>query len=66
MITTPPRNLNLLAGSTLKFEISSSENIEFLIYLKIKHPKVDLFFDDGSHTINQQHTALKKMFLLLM
>jgi hypothetical protein len=56
-------------NSTKKFEsadwvhieIGSSEDIDFLTYLKTKHPKVDLFLDDGGHTMNQQRTALKEM-----
>jgi len=42
-------------------EIGNSEDLEFLQQLKQKYPKVDIFLDDGGHTMNQQIVAMKEM-----
>jgi len=46
----------------IHIEIGSSEDLAFLATLKEKYPKVDLFLDDGGHTMKQQRTAMKEMF----
>jgi hypothetical protein len=46
----------------IHIEIGSSEDPKFLEELKKKYPKVDLFLDDGGHTMNQQRVAMKEMF----
>jgi hypothetical protein len=45
----------------IHIEIGSSEDPLFLARLKKKYPKVDLFLDDGGHTMNQQRVAMKVM-----
>lgn len=45
----------------IHIEIGSSEDPQFLAMLKQKYPKVDLFLDDGGHTMRQQRTAMKEM-----
>jgi len=46
----------------IHIEIGSSEDPEFLAMLRDKYPKVDVFLDDGGHTMNQQRVAMKEMF----
>jgi hypothetical protein len=46
----------------IHIEIGSSEDPTFLASLKEKYPKVDIFLDDGGHTMRQQRTAMKEMF----
>ena len=45
----------------IHIEIGSSEDPEFMATLREKYPKVDLFLDDGGHTMNQQRFAMKEM-----
>lgn len=45
----------------IHIEIGSSEDPEFWAKLREKYPKVDLFLDDGGHTMNQQRVAMKEM-----
>ncbi|KAL7444719.1 hypothetical protein ACHAXM_010927 [Skeletonema potamos] len=45
----------------IHIEIGSSDDPEFLAKLREKYPKVDLFLDDGGHTMNQQRVAMKEM-----
>jgi hypothetical protein len=42
-------------------EIGDSENKEFLAGIKQKYPHVDIFLDDGGHSMAQQITAIKEM-----
>ena len=45
----------------INIEIGSSENVTFLRSIKIKYPHVDVFLDDGGHTMNQQMVAFREM-----
>jgi hypothetical protein len=42
-------------------EIGNSEDRSFLDELKKKYPHVDIFLDDGGHTMNQQKVAMEVM-----
>jgi hypothetical protein len=42
-------------------EIGDSANKEFLAGIKAKYPHVDIFLDDGGHTMAQQINAIKEM-----
>lgn len=46
---------------TVRIEIGDSSNLEFLEYIKSKYPHVDIFLDDGGHTMEQQMFAMKHM-----
>eukprot|EP00956_Cyclotella_meneghiniana_P024854 scaffold50660_cov69-Cyclotella_meneghiniana.AAC.3 len=56
-----PSTKKFESADWIHIEIGSSEDIDFLTMLKKKYPKVDLFLDDGGHTMNQQRTAMKEM-----
>jgi len=45
----------------VKIEIGNSEDPAFWNRMREKYPKVDLFLDDGGHTMNQQRVAMKEM-----
>lgn len=46
---------------TVRIEIGDSSNLEFLENIKRKYPHVDIFLDDGGHTMKQQMFAMKHM-----
>mmetsp|Transcript_22746 Transcript_22746/g.56206 ORF Transcript_22746/g.56206 Transcript_22746/m.56206 type:complete len:377 (-) Transcript_22746:250-1380(-) len=46
---------------TVHIEIGDSGNPEFLNYIKEKYPHVDIFLDDGGHTMSQQRHSLEHM-----
>lgn len=46
----------------IHIEIGDSGDPAFLRQLKNKYPKVDIFLDDGGHTMSQQRTAFVEMF----
>lgn len=46
----------------IKIEIGSQDNPEFWKYIKEKYPKIDLFLDDGGHTMQQQIITFENMF----
>jgi hypothetical protein len=48
-------------GDWVHIEIGNSEDPEFLRGLKQKYPKVDIFLDDGGHTMGQQRVAIQEM-----
>ena len=56
-----PSTKKFESADWIHIEIGDSEDIDFLAMLKKKYPKVDLFLDDGGHTMNQQRTAMKEM-----
>ena len=56
-----PSTKKFESADWIHIEIGHSEDIDFLAMLKKKYPKVDLFLDDGGHTMNQQRTAMKEM-----
>lgn len=46
----------------ISIEIGSQEDRDFLKKLKEKYPRVDIFIDDGGHTMNQQIITFEEMF----
>lgn len=48
-------------GDWVHIEIGDSQDPEFMEYIKKKHPKVDLFLDDGGHTMDQQRFLLREL-----
>lgn len=45
----------------VNIEIGDAENVTFWKEMRLKHPKVDLFLDDGGHTMKQQRITMKEM-----
>eukprot|EP00588_Corethron_pennatum_P002561 CAMPEP_0194299762 /NCGR_PEP_ID=MMETSP0169-20130528/60885_1 /TAXON_ID=218684 /ORGANISM="Corethron pennatum, Strain L29A3" /LENGTH=384 /DNA_ID=CAMNT_0039049873 /DNA_START=450 /DNA_END=1604 /DNA_ORIENTATION=- len=45
----------------INIEIGNSEDPAFWKEMRAKYPKVDLFLDDGGHTMNQQRVAIEEM-----
>lgn len=45
----------------VNIEIGNSQDPEFWKEVRAKYPKVDLFLDDGGHTMKQQRTAMEEM-----
>jgi len=45
----------------INVEIGNSEDREFLRSMKKKYPHVDIFLDDGGHTMKQQMIAIEEM-----
>jgi len=48
-------------GDWVHIEIGDSADPKFWKYIKNKYPKVDLFLDDGGHTMVQQRVAVREM-----
>ena len=46
----------------ISIEIGSQEDVNFWNEFKKKYPRVDVFLDDGGHTMNQQLVTLQEMF----
>lgn len=46
----------------INIEIGSQEDPNFWAAFRKKYPRVDIFLDDGGHTMNQQITTLREMF----
>lgn len=45
----------------LSIEIGDQSNTSFWHYIKRKYPPVDIFIDDGGHTMEQQRITLREM-----
>jgi len=45
----------------VNIEIGDSVDPTFLEYIKKKYPKVDVFLDDGGHTMDQQRVAFREL-----
>ena len=56
-----PSTKKFESADWVHIEIGDSENREFLATLKRKYPHVDIFLDDGGHTMNQQIIAMEEM-----
>lgn len=48
-------------GDWVHIEIGNSQDPVFIEYIKKKYPKVDLFLDDGGHTMDQQRFVFKEL-----
>ena len=46
----------------ISIEIGSQEDRNFWAAFKEKYPRVDIFLDDGGHTMNQQIVTFREMF----
>ncbi|MCR5701955.1 MAG: class I SAM-dependent methyltransferase [Lachnospiraceae bacterium] len=46
----------------IKIEIGSQSDREFWKYFREKYPRVDIFLDDGGHTMEQQIVTFEEMF----
>ena len=46
----------------ISVEIGSQEDVNFWTAFKEKYPRVDVFLDDGGHTMNQQIITFQQMF----
>lgn len=55
-------NTKAFEEEQISIEIGSQEDRDFLKSLKAKYPRVDIFIDDGGHTMNQQITTFEEMF----
>lgn len=47
---------------SIRIEIGSQSDRDFLKSLKEKYPKIDIFIDDGGHTMEQQIITFEEMF----
>ena len=45
----------------VNIKIGDSANLAFLAEVKKKYPRVDIFVDDGGHTMKQQMIAIEEM-----
>ena len=51
-----------LEEDQITVEIGSQEDVNFWEEFKTKYPRVDVFLDDGGHTMNQQIVTFQQMF----
>ena len=48
-------------GDWVHIEIGDSQDPTFMEYIKQKYPKIDLFLDDGGHTMDQQQFLFREL-----